>query len=96
MAGPLSVSQLIDRDARFDYVIFDEASLVLPEDAIPAIMRGRHIIVAGDNQQLPPTGFFSASSVDDDSEEESASEGFESLLDMMLPFTKSPSELALP
>jgi very-short-patch-repair endonuclease len=87
MASPLSVSQLIDRAARFDYVIFDEASQVLPEDAVPAIMRGKHIVVAGDNQQLPPTGFFAAGL--DDDEEESAADGFESLLDMMLPFAKS-------
>lgn len=87
MASPLSVSQLIDRGARFDYVIFDEASQVLPEDAVPAIMRGKHIVVAGDNQQLPPTGFFAAGL--DDDEEESVADGFESLLDMMLPFAKS-------
>jgi len=47
MASPLSVSQLIDRAAMFDYVVFDEASQILPEDAIPAIMRGRHVVVPG-------------------------------------------------
>ncbi|WP_041839385.1 AAA domain-containing protein [Acidobacterium sp.] len=87
MASPLSVSQLIDRGARFDYVIFDEASQVLPEDAVPAIMRAKQIVVAGDNQQLPPTGFF-ASGLSEDDEIESAAAGFESLLDMMLPFAK--------
>jgi len=88
MASPLSVSQLISRGARFDYVIFDEASQVLPEDAVPSIMRAKQIVVAGDNQQLPPTGFF-ASGLADDEEGESAAAGFESLLDMMLPFAKS-------
>jgi very-short-patch-repair endonuclease len=88
MASPLSVSQLLDRGSRFDYVIFDEASQVLPEDAVPAIMRGRQIVVAGDNQQLPPTGFF-ASGIDEEDEEASDADGFESLLDMMLPFAKS-------
>jgi hypothetical protein len=87
MASPLSVSQLIDRSARFDYVIFDEASQVLPEDAIPAIMRGKFVVVAGDNKQLPPTGFFSAG-IEDEGEIE-AVDGYESLLDMMLPFAKS-------
>lgn len=87
MASPLSVSQLIDRSAKFDYVIFDEASQVLPEDAIPSIMRGNYVVVAGDNKQLPPTGFFSASS-DEDGENELV-DGYESLLDMMLPFVKS-------
>src|SRR6185295_7315111 len=36
MASPLSVSQLLAGDHRyFDVVIFDEASQVLPHDAIP-------------------------------------------------------------
>lgn len=87
MASPLSVAQLIHHDVKFDYVIFDEAPQILPEDAIPAIMRGKYVIVAGDNKQLPPTGFF-ASGIDDE-ENESAAAGFESLLDMMLPFARS-------
>ena len=87
MASPLSVAQLIHQDVKFDYVIFDEASQILPEDAIPAIMRGKYVIVAGDNKQLPPTGFF-ASGIDDE-ENDSAAAGFESLLDMMLPFARS-------
>jgi hypothetical protein len=36
MASPLSVCQLIGASGIFDYVIFDEASQVLPEDAIPS------------------------------------------------------------
>lgn len=86
MASPLSVSQLIAATRIFDYVIFDEASQVLSEDAIPAIFRGKHVIVAGDNKQLPPTTFFAASDDDDDSESEAT--GYESLLDMMIPFVK--------
>jgi very-short-patch-repair endonuclease len=52
MASPLSVAQLIHPDLKFDYVIFDEASQILPEDAISAIMRGKYVIVAGDSKQL--------------------------------------------
>jgi very-short-patch-repair endonuclease len=89
MASPLSVSQLLDRGAQFDYIIFDEASQVLPEDAVPAIMRGRHVVVAGDNQQLPPTNFFAGGLDDSDDDDGSVADGFESLLDMMLPFAKS-------
>lgn len=58
MMSPLSVSQFIDSSVEFDVVIFDEASQVLPEDAIGAIVRGKQLIVSGDNQQLPPTNFF--------------------------------------
>jgi len=92
MASPLSVSQLLDGTKQyFDFVIFDEASQVLPEDAVPAIMRGKKVVVAGDNKQLPPTTFFAAGDEDEyaEDEEAGASEGFESLLDMMIPFVRS-------
>ena len=83
MASPLSVSQLLPADRQyFDVVIFDEASQVLPEDAVAAISRGRQVVVAGDRHQLPPTTFFAAG-VEDSSEEDFGTEGFESLLDGM-------------
>ncbi len=86
MASPLSVCQLIAGTASFDYVIFDEGSQVLPEDAVPAILRGKYVIVAGDNQQLPPSRFFAA--VDEDDEADGDATAYESLLDMMIPFVK--------
>ena len=59
MASPLSVSQLLPGDKQyFDAVIFDEASQVLPEDAVTSLLRGRQCVVAGDRRQLPPTTFF--------------------------------------
>jgi very-short-patch-repair endonuclease len=92
MASPLSVSQLLDGGKQyFDFVVFDEASQILPEDAVPSILRGKKIVVAGDNKQLPPTTFFAASDEDESAADEdvSAADGFESLLDMMIPFVKS-------
>jgi len=91
MASPLSVSQLLDSTPCFDFVIFDEASQVLPEDAIPAIMRGSHLVVAGDSWQLPPTTFFASADDDDQaaSETNTAIEGFESLLDTTNAFMPS-------
>jgi hypothetical protein len=68
MASPLSVCQLIATTGTFDYVIFDEASQVLPEDAVPSILRGKHVIVAGDNKQLPPSTFFAAADKDEDAD----------------------------
>ena len=88
MASPLSVSQLLDAERQhFDFVIFDEASQILPEDAVPTILRGAKVVVAGDHNQLPPTTFFTSGD-DDDGEEDDllASEGFESLLDLMNSF----------
>lgn len=61
--SPLSVSQHLPaiapgEDPHFDILMFDEASQIFPEDAVPAIARCRQIIVVGDEKQLPPTGFF--------------------------------------
>jgi len=42
------------RQAVFDYVIFDEASQVLREDAVSGILRDGRVVVAGDRNQLPP------------------------------------------
>jgi very-short-patch-repair endonuclease len=87
MASPLSVCQLLGTNTVFDYVIFDEASQILPEDAIPAIVRAKHAIVAGDNNQLPPTTFFAASD-EDEADSDADGTGYESLLDMMIPFVR--------
>lgn len=96
LMSPLAVSQYLpagplesDR-VEFDAVIFDEASQVLPEDALPAIERGRQVIVVGDRLQLPPTTFFQRSlgyDVDHDDDEDETSDSFEgreSILDVMV------------
>ncbi|MGA5127132.1 DUF3320 domain-containing protein [Streptomyces pseudogriseolus] len=81
MMSPLTVSQFLPPDFHFDVVVFDEASQVRPSDAVNCIYRGRTLVVAGDDKQLPPTSFFD-SSVDDDSDEyaEDVPDSFESLL----------------
>ncbi|MFI8345887.1 DUF3320 domain-containing protein [Streptomyces sp. NPDC085596] len=81
MMSPLTVSQFLPPDFHFDVVVFDEASQVRPSDAVNCIYRGRTLIVAGDDKQLPPTSFFD-SSVDDDSDEyaDDLPDSFESLL----------------
>lgn len=88
MASPLSISHLVPPDrALFDVVLFDEASQVFPEDAIPALLRGRTAVVAGDRHQLPPTNFFADGDHDDGaSDAEDAVAGFESVLDQMSSF----------
>ncbi len=93
--SPLMVSQILPASRLFDVVIFDEASQIVPADAIPAIMRGHQIVVAGDDRQLPPTNFFrqisghDEESVDDVEDDEdslvSFGVGFESVLDALRP-----------
>jgi len=84
LMSPQAVSQYIpvaeneSASALFDLVIFDEASQVLPEDAAPSFLRGKHVILAGDEQQLPPSSFWQRSSYDDsyyDSNDESDEDG---------------------
>jgi len=43
----------------FDIVIFDEASQLRLEDNLPAILKGKQVIIAGDEHQMPPSSYFS-------------------------------------
>lgn len=81
MMSPLAVSQYIPADMEFDVVIFDEASQVSPGDAINCIYRGKSLILAGDDKQLPPTSFFERNT-DDDNEEKSDVKDFQSVLEL--------------
>lgn len=82
MMSPLTVSQLLDPDLfKFDYVIFDEASQLTTEDCIGSMIRCKRLIVAGDEQQLPPTSFFkSVTEVSEEEFTEDEKEDLESIL----------------
>lgn len=86
LLSPETVSEIIPlEDGIFDMVIFDEASQMYIESAIPTIYRGKQVIVAGDDKQLRPNGTFSNRYVDDeedDEEENRAALEEESLLDL--------------
>ncbi len=59
LMSPLSVSDTLPMQPDlFDVVIFDEASQVPVEEAVPALYRAPQVIVVGDEMQLPPTNFF--------------------------------------
>lgn len=61
MMNPLSVSENLPLVADlFDVVIFDEASQIPLEDAIPSVYRAKKMVVVGDSKQMPPTQFFSS------------------------------------
>ncbi|MCM8526881.1 MAG: AAA domain-containing protein, partial [Lentisphaeraceae bacterium] len=61
LMSPLSVSDTIPlNEAEFDAVIFDEASQIVIEEAIPTLYRSKQFIIVGDEKQLPPTNFFNA------------------------------------
>ncbi len=67
LMSPLSVSDTLPLHPElFDVVIFDEASQIPTEEAVPALSRAPQVIVVGDEMQLPPTSFFAAARDDDE------------------------------
>lgn len=67
--------------ATFDYVIFDEASQLLPGQALPSIYRAKKAVIIGDPHQMPPNLNASFSLVEQ-SEDEFDDLG-ESILDLV-------------
>jgi len=92
LMSPLAVSKFLalgedGNSLEFDAVIFDEASQVFPEDAVPAMLRGKQIIFAGDQKQMPPSNWFRSADTGEDYENddeltEDSLEGMESILDV--------------
>lgn len=85
LMSPLSVAQFLPPGRiEFDLLVIDEASQVSPEDALGAVARARHIVVVGDDKQLPPTNFFRMLINDDEPPEDEIAPGrtrdFESIL----------------
>ncbi|MCZ2357423.1 MAG: DUF4011 domain-containing protein [Bacteroidia bacterium] len=71
LASPETVSAIFEMKPHlFDLVIFDEASQCLVERAIPTFLRGKQVLVAGDEQQLPPYDLYQTKieTFDEDSE----------------------------
>ncbi len=67
LMSPLSVADVLPlAPDLFDVVIFDEASQIPVEDAIPTLYRAPQVIVVGDEKQLPPTSFFASAVADED------------------------------
>lgn len=82
MMSPLAVSQYLPSDMNFDVVIFDEASQVTPGDAINCVYRGKALILAGDDKQLPPTSFFERVVDESDADDETDINDFQSILEL--------------
>lgn len=80
MASPESVSAIFPMEPLFDLVIFDEASQCFAERGIPAMYRGKQVLIAGDAQQLRPSELYQVRWVDDENENPDAE--VESLLDL--------------
>lgn len=58
LLSPETMVVLFPRQPLFDLVIFDEASQCTVQAGLPVTLRGRRVVIAGDEQQMPPTSFF--------------------------------------
>lgn len=69
LVNPDVASRLLPlRKALFDTVIFDEASQMPVEYALPTLYRSGAMVVSGDEKQMPPTAFFSSRVESDEAE----------------------------
>lgn len=88
LLGPETVSNVLPLiNGLFDVIIFDEASQMFIEEAIPTIYRAKKVIIAGDDKQLRPSGTFKSMVSSELDEEEEEIENLaaleeESLLDL--------------
>lgn len=104
LMSPASLSDTLTLTEAFDVVIYDEASQVPVEEAIPALHRARQVIVVGDRMQLPPTRYFRSGAAgtnpaeqDDDADDEAGQLGVVLDADSFLAVssTRLPSSMLL-
>jgi len=58
LASPESASAIFPMAETFDLVIFDEASQCFAERGIPAMYRGKQVVIVGDDKQLQPNDLY--------------------------------------
>lgn len=80
LASPETVSSLFPLKKHFDLVVFDESSQCFVERGLPALLRGKQLVVAGDSHQLRPYDLYQ---VRIETEEEGIEIETDSLLDLV-------------
>lgn len=69
LVNPAVCSSLFDmKEGLFDVVIFDEASQLRIEEVYAAKLRGKNKVVAGDENQMPPSSYFASAHIYIDSD----------------------------
>ena len=81
LTTPESASAIFKLEEIFDLVIFDEASQCFVENGLPAMYRGRQVVVAGDDKQLKPNDLYRIRWEQEEEEEDSTLE-IDSLLNL--------------
>lgn len=80
LASPESVSAVFSMETNFDLVIFDEASQCFSEKSIPALFRGKQLMITGDEHQLQPNDLYQIRWEEAENEEENLDVEIDSLL----------------
>jgi hypothetical protein len=80
LTSPESASAIFPMEKLFDLVIFDEASQCFAERGLPAMYRGRQLVIAGDSKQLSPFDLYKTRW--DEDEEDHPDLEVDSLLDL--------------
>jgi len=83
LMSPLSVAQYLSpKKEAFDLVIYDEASQIQTSEAIGSLARAHSALIAGDQEQMPPSNYFaSVFSFFDEEGDDASKEDLESFLD---------------
>lgn len=89
MCSPESASAIFPMEECFDLVVFDEASQCFAERGIPAMYRGRQLVVTGDSMQLQPSDLYRVRWDEDD--DETPELAIDSLLDLTKHYLKEVS-----
>ena len=82
MASPEAVSAIFPMEQMFDLVIFDEASQCFSEQGIPAMYRGKQMVVTGDKMQLSPFDLYKIRWEEEKDEDTDTTLEVDSLLDL--------------
>ena len=82
MASPEAVSAIFPMAQMFDLVIFDEASQCFTEQGIPAMYRGKQVVITGDKMQLSPFDLYKIRWEEEQDENSEPSLEVDSLLDL--------------
>ncbi|WP_257962447.1 AAA domain-containing protein [Bacillus sp. UMB0893] len=94
LSSPEMVSSIFPlSEGLFDVVIFDEASQLTVESGMPSVYRGKQIVVAGDEKQLPPSNMFRAGYADEEDEEEAKFDTDESVSLLNLAKRRFPEKI---
>ncbi|UXP33213.1 AAA domain-containing protein [Reichenbachiella agarivorans] len=81
LASPESVSAIFPMEKMFDLVIFDEASQCFVEKGLPAMYRGKQVVIAGDDKQLKPNDLYQVR-WEEENEDDLPELDFDSLLNL--------------